>query len=111
MNRKRWVLGLVLLLMLAGCQPQATPWQAWYQAAQAYTGAVETLATLRLNGQISDKSYNNIDVVRQATRQALDAWRAALDDGSDVAPAAMEFEARLADLLWAQSVAQKGGAK
>ena len=95
--RKRWVLGVVALLMLAGCQ-QMTPKKTWAAAEETYIATATSLVTLHDSGQIDTENWKSVQAYDTVAFAALEAWWVALETGQPTAQAIADFHAALAQM-------------
>ena len=70
-----------LLAVLGSCGTSQK--QIAYQGQATYNASLDILATYREAGYISDKEYENIEVVRKAARSALHEMRFAAEAGNE----------------------------
>jgi hypothetical protein len=96
---------LSLLAVACGC---ATPEAQLRNAVDAYASTLSVLTDCRRAGLIDDEQAAVIETWRALARQALDAWRIALEAGEGTDTAAESFSRAMRELWRLQFEAQEG---
>jgi len=100
----------VALSLLVGCAGGTVDdqRQALRNAADSYATAVDALADARTAGELDEAACQRIGTFKLAARQALEAWREAVDTGQPPDTAIEAFRAALRAMIEEQLRAEAG---
>ena len=91
------VLILLCACLLAGCQGSSA--QKLAASRTTFNGAVDTLASLRMQGAFTAEQGATLDVMIRTAQASLDRWQAAVELGQDPAPYIDLFNLALREII------------